>query len=101
MKAFSNSRPRLIQKLGANLYAYNHDIQEKEDGFEFQPLYFDHSPSREEVINQLVATSYPYGEELAIQRKGIADPQCYDFVNYYNNVENIKLKVTQEYEQMG
>lgn len=101
MKAFSNGRPPLIQKLGANLYAYNHDIQEKEEGFEFQPLYFDHSPSREEVINQLVVNSYPYGEELAIQRKGIADPQCYDFVNYYNNVENIKLKVTQEYEQMG
>lgn len=98
MKAFSNSRPPLIQKLGANLYAYNHDIQEKEEGFEFQPLYFDHSPSREEVINQLVVNSYPYGEELAIQRKGIADSQCYEFTNYYNNVENIKQKVAQEYE---
>ena len=100
MKAFSNSRPPLIQQLGANLYAYNHDIQEKEEGFEFQPLYFDHSPSREEVINQLVVNSYPNGEELAIQRKGITDSQCDEFKNYYNNVENIKLKVTQEYEQM-
>jgi len=101
MKAFSNGRPPLIQQLGANLYAYNHDIQEKEGEFEFQPLYFDHSPSREQVINQLVVSLYPDGEELAIQRKGIVDSQCDEFAQYYNNVENIKQKVTQEYEQMG
>ena len=97
MKAFSNCRPPLIQQLGANLYAYNHDIQEKEEGFEFEPLYFDHSPAREEIINQLVVNSYPYGEELAIQRKGIADPQCEEFLLYYDFVEKIKYKVTQEY----
>ena len=101
MKAFSNCRPQLIQQLGANLYAYNHDIQEKEDGFEFEPLYFSHSPAMEEVINELVVNSYPYGEELAIQRKGIADPQCEEFQNYYNNVEAIKQKVTQELEKLS
>jgi hypothetical protein len=101
MKAFSNSRPPLIQQLGANLYAYNHDIQESEEGFDYNPLYFDHSPSRGEVINDLVTTAYPHGEENALQRKGILNPQDQEFLSYYNNVEEIKLKVTAEYGELG
>lgn len=97
MKAFSNNRPPLIQQLGANLYAYNHDIQEVEEGYEYQPLYFDHEPAREEVINELVLKSYPFGEENALQRKGILNPQDEEFLLYYDDVERIKYKVTQEY----
>lgn len=97
MKAFSNNRPPLIQQLGANLYAYNHDIQEVEEGYEYQPLYFDHEPAREEVINDLVLKAYPFGEENALQRKGILNPQDEEFLLYYDDVERIKYKVTQEY----
>lgn len=97
MKAFSNNRPPLTQQLGANLYAYNHDIQEVEEGYEYQPLYFDHEPAREEVINELVLKSYPFGEENALQRKGILNPQDEEFLLYYDDVERIKYKVTQEY----
>ena len=100
MKAYSSDRPPLIQQLGVNLYAFNHNIQEVEEGYEYVPFYFNHFPLREEVINQLVANTYPYGEELAIQRKGIANPQSDEFTSYYNNVEYIKHKVTLEYETM-
>lgn len=97
MKASSNNKPPLIQQLGANLYAYNHNIQEVEEGYEYHPLYFDHEPAREEVINELVLKSYPFGEENALQRKGILNPQDEEFMAYYANVEMIKSKVTQEY----
>ena len=98
MKTHSNARPERIQQLGLNLYAYNHNIQEVEDGYDYEAIHFDHIPSANEIINHLVSQAYPNGEELAIQRKGIIDPQNNEFVNYYQNVEQIKAKIKLEYE---
>ena len=98
MKTHSNAQPERIQRLGLNLYAYNHNIQEVEDGYDYEAIHFDHIPSANEIINHLVSLAYPDGEELAIQRKGIIDPQNNEFVAYYQNVEQIKAKIKLEYE---
>ena len=98
MKTHSNALPERIQQLGLNLYAYNHNIQEVEDGYVYEAIHFDHIPTANEIINILVLQTYPDGEELAIQRKGIIDPQNNEFVTYYQNVEQIKAKIKAEYE---
>lgn len=101
MKTHSSTNPVRIQQLGLNLYAYNHNIQQVEDGYVYESLHFDHIPTSNEVINHLVSRAYPDGEELAIQRKGIIDPQNNEFVSYYQNVERIKAIIKTEYGEYG
>jgi hypothetical protein len=99
MRAHSDNRPKLVEKLGISLYSYNHDINEVADGgYDYLPILFDHIPKREEVINSIVTAMYPHNEELALQRKGIINPQEEEFVAYYSRVETIKQKVSQEYD---
>lgn len=98
MKTIAENRPKTIEQLGVNLYSYNYDIQEIDNKYQFERYLFDHSPTYSEVINAVVTSIYPDGEELAIQRKGIIDPQNNEFVNYFQNVEQIKAKIKYEYE---
>ena len=98
MKTIAENRPKIIEKLGANLYSYNYDIQEIDSKYQFERYLFDHSPTISEVINAVVTSIYPDGEELAIQRKGITNPQNNEFLNYYQNVEQIKAIIKTEYE---
>lgn len=96
--AQSNERPETIQKLGHSLYGYNYDISEtvkttmgmEQKGFEFTQTLFDHAPTRYEAINAIIANKYPNGEENALQRKGILNPENAEFVAYCEFVENVK-----------
>ena len=97
MKTIAENRPKTIEKLGVNLYSYNYDIQEIDSKYQFERYLFDHFPTINEVINAVVISKYVNGEELAIQRKGIIDPQNNEFVAYYQNVEQIKAKIKTEY----
>lgn len=98
MNTESENKPQIIERLGVNLYSYNYGIQEIGGMYEFTRYLFDHRPTINEVINVIVASIYPDGEELAIQRKGIIDPQNNEFVEYYQNVEQIKSKIKGEYK---
>lgn len=98
MKTISENRPKTIEKLGANLYSYNYAIQEIDGNYQFERYLFDHYPTISEVINAVVISIYSDGEELAIQRKGIIDPENNEFVNYYQNVEQIKSEIKLNYE---
>ena len=101
MNTKSENKPQTIERLGVNLYSYNYNIQEVEDGYEFTRYLFDHFPTINEVINAIITSIYPDGEELAIQRKGIIDPQNNEFVSYYHNVERIKAIIKSELINYG
>lgn len=101
MITLSKNKPQTIERLGVNLYSYNYNIQEVEGGYEFTRYLSDHSPTINEVINAIITSIYPDGEELAIQRKGIIDPQNNEFVNYYQNVERIKAIIKSELINYG
>ena len=106
----SNERPARIEQLGLSTFAYNYDVQEvsvqtnenepERIEYQFKTLVFDHKPTRNEVINRIITEKYPDGEETAIQRKGIIDNQNPGFVAYNQFVENVKIKVAQEYEEI-
>lgn len=106
----SNEMPARIERLGLSTFAYNHDVQEvsvqtsenepERIGYQFKTLVFDHKPTKNEVINRIIAERYPDGEESAIQRKGILDRQNPEFVDYNEFVEGVKIKVAQEYEEI-
>lgn len=103
----SNERPARIEQLGMSTFAYNYDVQEvsvqtneNEQGrieYQFKTLVFDHKPTRNEVINRIIAEKYPDGEESAIQRKGILDRQNPEFIAYNEFVEETKAKVKADF----
>ena len=106
----SNERPARIEQLGMSTFAYNYDVQEvsvqtsenepERIEYQFKTLVFDHKPTKNEVINRIIAERYPDGEESAIQRKGILDRQNPEFIAYNEFVENIKMVIKTEYEEI-
>ncbi len=96
----SNGKPLLIEQLGLSLFSYNHNIQRVEEGFTYKAIIFDHVPTQSEVINRIVTEKYNNGEELAIQRKAILNPELPEFIEYNNFVEDVKQKVKMEYEEI-
>lgn len=94
----SNETPQRIEQLGRSLYAYNYAVEQTDEGYKYQTLVFDHIPCRNEVINRIILEKYPDGEESAIQRKGIIDSRNEEFVAYNEFVEQVKLLITQEFE---
>ena len=50
---------------------------------------FDHRPTYKEIINMIVNKEYPNGKEQEMLRIGISNPQNSEYVEYYNNVEDI------------
>ena len=103
----SNERPARIERLGLSTFAYNYDVQEvsvqtsenepERIEYQYKTLVFDHSPTRNEVINRIIAERYPDGEESAIQRKGILDRQNPEFIAYNEFVEETKAKVKADF----
>ena len=89
-KTRSAERPQTIAVLAVNAIAYNWDIVETADGYEFRQVIFDHQPTRHEVINACIQHHYPCGEEQAIQRRGIIDRTHPEFLAYVERVEQIK-----------
>lgn len=94
----SKDRPQTIEKLGHSTFAYNHAIQETEDGYTFDAYLFDHMPTCNEVINIVIQKRYPDGEESAIQRKGIIDNQNAEFIAYNEFIEATKACVKAQFE---
>lgn len=89
-KTTSAERPQTIATLAVNAIAYNWDVVETADGYEFRQVIFDHHPTRHEVINACIQHHFPNGEEQALQRKGIIDRNDPEFVAYVERVEQIK-----------
>lgn len=56
---------------------------------------FDYKPTYKEVINSIVSIEYPNGKEQQLLRHGIANPEDEEYVEYYNNVEDITLTIKQ------
>lgn len=54
---------------------------------------FNHKPTYKEVINWIVKQEYPDGKENQMLRYGIYDPDDEEYLEYYNNVENISSEV--------
>lgn len=54
---------------------------------------FDYKPSYKQVINMVVSTEYPDGKEQQLLRHGILNPQDEEYVEYYNNVEDITTTI--------
>ena len=96
----SNEKPLFIEQLGLSLFSYNHHIQQIEEGFTYKAIIFDHVPTQNEVINRIVTEKYKDGEELAIQRKAILNPELPEFIEYNNFVEEVKQTVKREYESI-
>lgn len=105
----SNERPATIEQLGMSTFAYNYDVQEvsvqtnenetARTEYQFKTLVFDHKPTRNEVINRIIAETYPDGEESAIQRKGIIDNAGPEFIAYNEFVELVKYNVKKDFAQ--
>lgn len=89
----SNQKPEKIQQLGQSLYAFNYNIEEIEEGYQYDTLIFAHVPKYDEVVNRIIQGKYPNGAELAIQRKGILDRYDDDFVSYNDFVEQTKADI--------
>ena len=83
-------KPEVIEKLGENTFAYNYNINEVENGYNYETEIFDTLPTRSMIINRLVTNRYPLGEEQAILRKGIKDPLNVEYLDYYEFVESVK-----------
>lgn len=88
--ANSNIKPEKIEQLGINTYAYNYNIEEVENGFNYETEIFNTCPTRSLVINRLVSNKYPEGAEQAVLRKGIRDPLNEEYLEYYEFVESVK-----------
>jgi len=105
----SNERPARIEQLGMSTFAYNYDVQEvsvqtnenepERIEYQYKTLVFDHSPTRNEVINRIVCEQYPAGEESALQRKGILNKANPEFIAYNEFVESTKEKIKKDFEE--
>lgn len=54
---------------------------------------FNHKPTYKEIINWIINQEYPNGKENQMLRYGIYDPDDEEYLEYYNNVENISSEV--------
>lgn len=96
MKSQSNTYPEQIQQLGINTFAYNYNVKEADGMFFYETEIFEHYPTRGEVINRIVSNQYPNGEESAILRKAILNPDNPEYLEYYEFVENVKKQIEWE-----
>lgn len=76
------------------------ETRQNEDGEEYSILIgeyihtdFDHIPSYKELINFIIQKEYPNGKESQMLRLGIHDPQNQEYLDYYDNVEEISSEI--------
>lgn len=96
--ANSNIKPQIIEQLGVSLYAYNYNIQEVDNGYNYEQIILDSYPVYDVVINTIIRNKYPNGEENAIQRKGILDSKNAEFQEYNSFVERVKQEVKDSFK---
>ena len=74
MKSYSDIKQKTVEQLGTNLFAYRYNhlpIQvEDREQWECEVLYFENPPTRELVINNIMATKYTLEEEIKILYRG-------------------------------
>lgn len=100
---FSDLKMDAIEELGDGSYYYNRNIKRitinHEDriinSWECERILCTGTPSYESVVDQVVKCHYPSGEDMAIMRKGIVDPNNKEFVNYNQFVEDVKKEVSE------
>ena len=97
----SNTKPQTIEQLGYSLFAFNHNVAQVGNGYEYDTIYFDFKPSYADVVNRVITDRYGHGDEMAIQRKGIIDNQNAEFVTYNQFVEDAKIWVKNEFENQA
>ena len=56
---------------------------------------FNYKPTYKEIVNFIVQEEYPNGKELQLLRRGIHNPNDEEYLNYYNNVEQISNEIKQ------
>jgi len=102
----SNEIPAKFERLGLSTFAYNYDVKEVEvenqqgdarKEYQYKTLVFNHMPTRNEVINRIIAEKHPDGEESAIQRKGIINNSDPEFIAYNDFVESTKTAVKKDF----
>lgn len=54
---------------------------------------FNYKPTYKELINFIVQKEYPDGKELQLLRRGIYNPNDEEYLDYYNNVEQITNEI--------
>ena len=54
---------------------------------------FTYKPTYKELINYIVRKEYPNGKEEELLRHGIYDPQDEEYLEYYDNVEEIAAEI--------
>lgn len=97
---YSQEKPQRWERLGQSLWRFNYNIFESEKGWCFESAIFDHIPSYGEIVDTIIRSQYPAGEENAVQRKGIVNPQCFEFVQYNFFVESIKNEIKEYYHEV-
>lgn len=97
---YSQEKPLRWERLGQSLWRFNYSIIERENEWSFESAIFDHIPTYGEIVDTIIRSQYPAGEENAVQRKGIVNPQCVEFVQYNFYVESIKNEVKQCYHEV-
>lgn len=76
------------------------EVKQDLDGNEYQIVIgqyiqtdFDHKPTYKEMINYIIQREYPNGKEAQMLRYGIYDPDNSEYLEYYENVEQISQEV--------
>lgn len=101
MKSTSNEKPSVLQRLGLNLWAYNYNVtevtgQENETMYSYDTLTFDHLPTIDEVISEVIRTKYTISEEIKLSYRRDADIE--EFILHEDFVLAVKTMVKSDFE---
>lgn len=100
MKSSSNIAPKTIEHLGNGKWHYNFNVVQTEvDGearYDYDQVILKGKPTCESTVAAIVRDRYSVDEEMAIQRKGIADNSNQEFAEYNAFVEAIKARVKED-----
>ena len=92
MKSYSDIKQKTLEQLGINLFAYRYNhlpiqIDDREQ-WECEVLYFEKPPTRELVVEAIIATKYTTSEEIKILYRGTPEEvqEHEEWVVYAKNV---------------
>lgn len=118
MKAGSNTLSTIMppnlsmKRLFGDLFELeaNADIKEviikheDEEEVQFEYVHFEyqsHIKTYDEAVSSLVGLKYSTGDEIALMRKGIAEPQSEEYTDYTTYVENCKTYAKQVWNEIN
>ena len=71
MKAFSNTKPEIIQSLGNGTYYINTNIELIESQYQYDSTLIKGNPGYEKVVNILIREKYSQDDEFALNSKSM------------------------------